>query len=197
MRARAFILISFFMLSMSLIGCERHSPKDVSAQYWAAVLAGDSATAAHYVTESTSPGLSTFIQPGPGSSVSFGETVRNEQQAEVETTIYWVDGDETTVFETSTILVRQDGSWKVDPAQTRSAFFESVYRSALTGLEAILEDSARAFREFGSELSDQMARELSEATRELQEQSRKANEELQLFLETLDAELRQELERHR
>src|SRR5690606_32379429 len=99
--------------------------------------------------------------------------------------------------ETITVLVRENDQWKVDPAATRNAFFESVYRSALTGLEAILEDSARAFREFGSELSQEMARELSEATRELQEQSEKANEEIQSFLEGLDAALREELERNR
>lgn len=196
MQARALFLASCLLL-LGLIGCERHSPEDVSARYWAAVLNGDSKTAAQYVTESTSPGLSTFIEPGPGSSVTFGETERSEQRARVETTIYWVDEDESSVFETATVLVRENNLWKVDPAATRAEFFDSVYRSALTGLEAILEDSARAFREFGSELSQEMARQLSQATRELQEQSEKANEEIQLFLETLDEELRKELERHR
>lgn len=194
MPARALLLLTTLFL-LGLAGCERHSPEDVAALYWNVVLAGDSQAAAEYVTDSTSPGLSAFIEPGPGSSVSFGETRGGEQRAEVETTIHWVDGPETTVFETSTVLVRENGQWKVDPAETRTAFFESVYRSTLTGLEAILEDSARAFQEFGGELSLEMARELSQATQELQEQSRKANEEIQLFLETLDEELRKELER--
>lgn len=195
MQAR--ILPVIFLLLLSLVGCERHGPRDVSERYWTAVLADDQATAAQYVTDATSPSLSTVIHPQPGSRVSFGDTQRSEQRAEVETTIHWVDGQETTVFETITVLVRENDQWKVDPAATRNAFFESVYRSALTGLEAILEDSARAFREFGSELSQEMARELSEATRELQEQSEKANEEIQSFLESLDAALREELERSR
>lgn len=197
MPARTLALLFFSLLAVTLAGCERHTPKQVSARYWAAVLEGDSQAAAEYVTDSTTPGLSTFIEPGPGSSVSFGDTERSEQRARVETFIHWVDEDESTVFETTTVLVRENNLWKVDPAATRAEFFESVYRSALTGLEAILDDSLRAFREFGSELSQEMARELSEATRELQEQSKKANEEIQMFLESLDEELRKELERRR
>lgn len=189
--------IFFCLLLLSLVGCERNSPEDISARYWAAVLADDQEAASQYVTDASSPSLSTVIRPDLGSSVSFGETHRSEQRAEVETTINWVDADETSVFETATILVKENNQWKVDPAETRNAFFESVYRSALTGLEAILEDSARAFRDFGNELSQEMARELSQATRELQEQSQKANEEIQQFLESLDEELRKELERRR
>lgn len=198
-------LASLLCALLALSACSQNNPAAVSERYWQAVIADDQATVEQLVVETSSPGLSSVIQPGPDSSVEIGRTQREsfdgpegeEGAAEVPTTIHWVDenGDRST-FETATVLVFEDGSWKVDPAQTRERFFDSVYRSALTGLEAALEESAQAFRELGSEMSETMARELSTASRELQEQSQKANEEIQNFLENLDEELRKELERH-
>ena len=78
----------------------------------------------------------------PGSRVSFGDTQRSEQRAEVETTIHWVDGQETTVFETITVLVRENDQWKVDPAATRNAFFESVSGFTTTGASILTDVEA-------------------------------------------------------
>lgn len=197
-------LLIFMPLLLLLTACAQNSPEDVARRYWQAVIAGDEQAIRETIVQSASPGLSTVIQPGPDSRVTFGHTEREsfagpnepEAAAEVPTTIHWVDENgETSTFETETVLVFENGEWKVDPAQTRAAFFESVYRSALTGLEAALEESAEAFRELGNDMSESMAREMAEASQQLREQSEKANEELQKFLESLDEDLQRELEK--
>ncbi|MEX1033139.1 MAG: hypothetical protein WDZ30_07240 [Cellvibrionaceae bacterium] len=186
-----------FMGFLIVSACARNTPEEVSKRYWEALIANDQEAVEQLVVDSSSKGLSNVIEPGPDSRVTFGETVRVEETARVETIIHWADEVETSTFNTQTVLVYEDNTWKVDPVRTREAFFESVYRSALTGLEAALAESAEAFRELGSELSSSMARELSEASRELQEQSEKANEEIQEFLKSLDEELQKELEKRR
>jgi len=199
-------LAAFLLFGLLLSACARNDPEAVAQQYWDAIITGDEEVARRLIAEGSEPSLSAVIEPGSGSRVEIGRVERSSyagptegggDTAEVPTTIHWVDGDESNTFQTETILVFEDGAWKVDPAATRAAFFESVYRSALTGLEAALEESADAFRELGSSLSENMARELSAASRELQQQAEQANEEIKKFVEELDEELQKEIERHR
>lgn len=187
--------VSLLLLLALLSACARNTPESVADRYWQAVIANDEEAIRQSIASSSSPSLSTVIHPSPESRVTFGPTERQEETAQVATTIHWVDGEETATFDTETMLVLEEGEWKVEPALTRQAFFDSVYSSAITGLEAALEESAEAFRELGSELSETMARELSAASRELQEQTEKANQEIRQFLEELDEELRKELEK--
>lgn len=203
-------LIGLIIFAALLSACARNSPESVAERYWQAVLAEDQQTIEAVIVDSSKPSLSKVIQPGPGSKVTVERAEREafagpdqasakkqDGIAEVPTTIYWVDEDgNTSTFRTETVLVSNQGEWKVDPERTRERFFDSVYRSALTGLEAALEDGARAFREFGSTVSESMARELSAASEELQEQSEQASEEIKRFLESLDEELQKELEKH-
>lgn len=196
-------LLGLLSLLLLLSACERNTPEAVSERYWNAVIAGDQETIEQTIAESSSPGLSKAVQPNPESTVTFGETIRGggnmreDENATVETQLHWVEDGETTVLELDTVLVYEDGAWKVDPEKTRQEFFDGVYRSALTGLEAALEESARSFREMGNSMSESMARELSTLSRELQQRSEEANEEIQKFLEGLDQDLQKELERRR
>lgn len=194
-------LPSLLVVVLLVSGCTSNTPEGVAERYWAAVIAKDQQTIEQTIVESSSPSLSKAIQPNPESSVEFGETLRaggnmqEDENATVDTRFHWVEDGETTVLQLDTVLVYQDGAWRVDPVKTRQEFFDSVYRSALTGLEAALEESAQTFREMGSSLSESMARELSAASRELQKQSEKANKEIQEFLEKLDEDLQKELEK--
>lgn len=204
-------LLSLALIAILLGACARNSPESVAERYWEAVLANDEQQIQRLISGASEPSLSKVIQPGPGSTVSVGRPERKTfagpdqadadgsgGTAEVPTTVHWVDdAGDTSTFQTKTVLVYEEGDWKVDPERTRERFFDSVYRSALTGLEAALEESARAFRELGNTVSETMARELSAASEELQEQSKKANEEIQLFLKGLDEDLRKELERRK
>ncbi|MCW8195088.1 OmpH family outer membrane protein [Proteobacteria bacterium 005FR1] len=202
-------LIGLVLFAIVLSACARNSPESVAERYWQAVLADDQQTIQSVISDRGDPNLSKVIQPGPGSKVTVERAEREAPAgpdqtdatspggiAEVPTTIYWVDEDgKTSTFQTETVLVFEGDTWKVDPDRTRERFFDSVYRSALTGLEAALEEGAKAFRELGNTVSETMARELSAASEELQKQSKEANEELQRFLESLDEELQKELEK--
>lgn len=191
-------ILGLLSVALLLIACEHNTPESVSKRYWEAVIANDQQTIEQTIAKSASPSLSEVIQPSPESSVSFGEAkpgASTNENATVDTRLHWVEDGETTILQLDTVLVNEDGAWRVDPTATREEFFDSVYRSALTGLEVALQESAEAFREMGNELSESMARELSAASRELREQSEQANKEIQAFLESLDEELRKELEK--
>lgn len=187
------LALSFTLL---LGGCARNSPEHVAEQYWQAVLAGDAEAAQAWAHPDSSGGLSRMVQPGAGSEISFGETVVDDERAVVETRLEWHDEEEdnTASFTFDTTLGKADGEWKVDTDATRQAFFDSVYRSSLTALEAALQQSVDAFRELSDDVAREMKEELRDASRELRRQSEQANQEIQKFLEELDQDLSEELQ---
>jgi len=141
-------------------------------------------------------GLETFIQPGSGSSVTFGETIIDGENAEVPTVLTWVDENNTVSYQLSTALVKQDKDWQVDAYATRRSLINSVYNSTLTDLQKAFEDSAAEFRRLGEELVEEVSADISEASRELEQNAREAGEELDGFLQKLDQKLVEELKKH-
>jgi len=188
------LLVSMLLLSLS--GCFGTSPEDVARQYWDAVLAGDEQQAKALSVDPEEAGLETFIQPGSGSSVTFGETIIDGENAEVPTVLTWVDENNTVSYQLSTALVKQDKDWQVDAYATRRSLINSVYNSTLTDLQKAFEDSAAEFRRLGEELVEEVSADISEASRELEQNAREAGEELDGFLQKLDQKLVEELKKH-
>jgi hypothetical protein len=172
------------------------SPEQVAQEYWQAVLVDDQATIQRLVKEQSTRELSHIIQPGPASTVSFEKTEVAEQQARVQTHLQWGEVDKEAHFNFDTVLARTDDGWKIEPVATRDEFFDSVYNSTLSGLEAALNQSLESFKAVSGEVAREMTMELSKASAELQRQTEQANEEIQEFLNELDRELSQELEKH-
>lgn len=183
-------------LALVLLSACSQSPEEVAQEYWQAVLADDKEKIKSLVKEQSARELSHIIQPGPASAVSFEETTIEADLAQVQTHLQWGEAEERAHFNFDTVLARTDNGWKIEPEATRDEFFDSVYNSTLSGLEAALSQSLESFRALSGEVAREMSTELSKASAELQRQTEQANEEIQKFLKELDKELSQELEKH-
>lgn len=188
--------LAFFLIVFLLSACSRNSPESIANTYWQAMFVADEEAFTEIILDKKASGLHKILDPGNESKIVFGETDIDGDTAKIDTTLTWKNSEEESTFGTKTILVKTDEGWKVDTEQTQKVFFDSVYASTLTGLEAALADTASAFLELGDSLTDSMAKELSNATRQLQQQSENANQEIQDFLKNLDENLQQELEKH-
>lgn len=179
-----------------LSACSQNSPEDVAGDYWQAVFTADENNISELVLDIEASGLHKILNPGEESKIVFGDAEIDGDTAKFDTLLTWKDTEKESTFGTKTILINTDDGWKVDTEKTQKVFFDSVYASTLSGLEAVLADSANAFFELGDSITDSMAEELSVATQQLQQQSEEANEEIQAFLKNLDENLQQELEKH-
>lgn len=189
---KTIILLALTCL-LTLTACSGTGPESIAAQYWDAILDGDEETAKELLADPDQSGPETVIAPGSGSQVSFGEVDMAENTARVATLLEWVDEDNTATYPITTVLVQQDGQWRIDAHATRRSLINSVYQSTLTELQKTFEQSAEEFRKLGEQLVEGMEDELSEAGRVLQENAEQANEELNTFLEKLDEQLVEEI----
>ena len=94
--------------------------------FWMASKAGDIELAKTYVTEAS---VGSIKEPGESGSsigdVSLGELSFDGDQAMVETSLI-ASGDEPMTVEFRTILVQEDGRWKVDLDQTTDELMKSM-----------------------------------------------------------------------
>jgi len=187
---------AFFLTLFLLSACSQNTPEGVANEYWQAMFADEEETITKIMLDKEASGLHKTLDPGSESKIVFGDTYIDGDTAKIDTMLTWKNSKEESTFATKTILIRTNEGWKIDTEQTQKVFFNSVYASTLTGLEAALVNSANAFLELGDSLTDSMADELSNATRKLQQQSEAANQEIQEFLKNLDVNLQQELEKY-
>ncbi|GAB1266667.1 hypothetical protein NBRC116493_03370 [Aurantivibrio infirmus] len=188
--------LAFCFILLILSACSRNSPEQVANDYWQALFISDEASISTLVFDQEASSLHKILDPGDESKVVFGDIKIEGDIAKVDTLLTWKDSEKESTFGTKTILRKTDDGWKIDTEQTQKVFFDSVYASTLSGLEAALADSANAFLELGDSITNSMAEELSNASQALQQQSEEANQEIQAFLQKLDENLKKELEKH-
>jgi hypothetical protein len=162
-RRAALALLALVALAL---GCHRFddAPRRVADEFWTALQREDYEAARALSGEAGENGLRELAQAHRIETVAFGEILRSESKALVETTAVLAPHDVEVTFHTQ--LVQADGAWRVDlPAtrrdltrQTLAASFEQV-RESLRG------STDRLMQEF-----EQRALEASETLREALEE---------------------------
>ena len=109
-------------------------PHGVAEAFWTASKDGDLELAKSYIAEG---GNTTIKDPSEsGSSVvvfSLGETTIDGKQATVETTIE-TTGEQAMELSFNTVLVQQDGGWKVDLDKTTDDMMKILFGTTMGGL---------------------------------------------------------------
>jgi hypothetical protein len=157
------------LLPLALFGCSRFddAPRRVADEFWSALQREDFETARALSGEAGESGVRELAQAHRIETVAFGEILRSDSKALVETTAVLAPRDIEVTFHTQ--LVHADGGWRVDlPAtrrdltrQTLAASFEQVRESLRGGTD-------RLMQEF-----EQRALEASETLREALEELEK------------------------
>lgn len=186
---RTLIRLSCFATVLLLTACFNQQPQDVANRYWNAVLSGDTDTLRDVAAQNSQSNVNRISQPDDGSNVSFGKTTIEDDEATVETTVHWLDGDSTMDIRLQTALVNEEGKWKVDIIKTRRSLYAGLFNNAFSSLSDSIEEGATALQRMGKDIADDVNREVLKAGKELQKQTEQASKELEEMLDELEQEL--------
>lgn len=138
--ARALWLASMAALVTACFGAE--GPEGVADRFWAAVQDGDVETARAYAIESESSSLKLEGEHSSVESYELGESRSEDGKALVETRLTTAGEWELDIsFET--VLVEEDGEWKVDVEQTGSRMVRAVIGASTEELVKGIADTLR------------------------------------------------------
>jgi hypothetical protein len=164
LRRAAPVLLALAALALACDRFDADAPRHVADEFWSALQREDFEAARALCGETGENGLRELAAAHPIETLAFGEILRNDTKALVETTAVLAPRGVEVSFHTH--LVHADGAWRVDlPAtrrdltrQTLAASFEQV-RESLRG------STDRLMQEF-----EQRALEASETLREALEE---------------------------
>lgn len=142
--------------------CQRFddTPRQVASEFWEAMQAGDHAAARAVSTPASATSLAALAEESPLQDVDFGEILRNEQTALVETTAVLEERGVELTFNTH--LAHLESGWKVDAAKSR----REITRAALAASVAELRRTLSAGTTAVAEQVERSALEISETMRE-------------------------------
>jgi len=153
------------------LACDRFddAPRQVADEFWTALQHEDFETARRLSGEAGENELRELAQAHPIDALAFGEILRNQSKALVETTAVLEPRDVEVTFHTH--LVQADGEWRVDlnatrrdlTRQTLAASFEQVRESLRGGTDRLMQE----FEKRAIEASETLRKALDELEQSL------------------------------
>jgi hypothetical protein len=113
------LTISFCLLLVTACVEKKDSPKQVAEKYWNALRSGDQATARKLVSKKTQQNLDTYLALSPDQKTPLKKITLGAEQTTVTTIINPNNTEPDAQHELETILILEDGQWKVDAAHTQ------------------------------------------------------------------------------
>ena len=164
MRRVASILMLVFTITLYL-GCsgEPDTAMTVADKFWQALQDKDLDKARSYCTEETAESL-TLNEDGSDQDVEivFGDIEYKDEHTEIETMLQPSgDSDESSITLT-TILVREDGKWKVDVSRTMMSMFGGAVEEMVEGMSEAMEEAMEKMAEEMQKSMEQMEGSMSE-----------------------------------
>ncbi len=159
-RGAVAVLVGLIAVSSGLlIACSEldDSPSKAAIDFWRAIESRDLQAARAVSTAPSERRLDALFGDRIIKEVSFGETLRNERSALVETILEGPVGD--TPLEFNTHLERFDRGWRVDAEATASAMRKAGFAAALDDVHEALREGERVM----TEVLEHGAREASAA----------------------------------
>lgn len=150
------MLILMTLTAAALLACGSNAkePLNVAKNFWTAMEARDIEKARSYATEATAKSV-TINEEAKDQEVDirFGEVTFEDGRAMVETSIATKGDDSKMEMEMQTVLVKEDGTWKVDVDRT----FMSMFGGAMGAMmEQMGEAMQKGMEEMGNAMVDAM-----------------------------------------
>jgi hypothetical protein len=135
-------------------------PRDVSANFWGALVDGDAEAARQWATPETAGSIQANGDGGNG-DYTLGEPIVEEGKATVPTTLVSNDNGMTSTYDLQTVLVRHEGEWRVDVNRTMMSMFGGAMEAMMEGMGDAMEDAMGELAEGMQQGMEDMAREMS------------------------------------
>jgi hypothetical protein len=167
---RITIAILMGVLACVIIGCSSGS-KDalsVAKEFWAALEDQNLEKAKSYATIETRNSLQlNEREENEDVEIEFGEVTVEDSQTRVQTTMRSIGEESETTIPLETVLVKEEGEWRVDVDQTMMSLFGGAMGRMMEGLgEAMkdgMEDMGKAMVEGMKGAMEEMEEEMSKS----------------------------------
>lgn len=157
------------------------NPRDVATQYWQALKNGDSETARSLVSSDSQQALEDYLAQPADQKTAIGEVNLGTEQTTVITIVY-PEGDKPDEFETfDTVMVMEDGAWKIDAARTiipRPAPSDRELDELADQLSESMQDNIDSIEEAMEQGMEMLDKALREGSRDMGESMLKGMEEM-------------------
>ena len=141
-------------------------PLAVAKGFWDAMNAKDIQAVRSYATKESEDKLQ--IKDSDATTnckVAFGEVKMEDNKSSIETAMQTYNGTTESEVQMQTILVREDGQWKVDADQTMMSMFGGAMGEMIQGLgKAMGEGLKKGMEEIGKSITEGMQKGFEELT---------------------------------
>jgi hypothetical protein len=146
---------------LALGGCGAGGPESVAESFWDAVMKGDKATAQKFAAKNSVTEMELEPQQaGETRDVELGKAVEANGQMSIPTTLITKTGDQESRIPLNTILIREDGDWKVDWNQTMASMLGGMMGEMMKGMSEAMgtmaEEMGKSFEEMGKSFEESM-----------------------------------------
>ena len=130
----------------------------VAKGFWDAMNAKDIQVIRLYVTKESADKLQIKEKDTPGNcEVTFGNIKIEDDKTIIDTTMQTNEGTTEFQVQMQTILVKEDGQWKVDADQTMMSMFGGAMGEMMNGLgKTLAEGFKKGFEEMGKSMAEGM-----------------------------------------
>jgi hypothetical protein len=160
------VLVWVVVVGLGACAAPTDGPEVVARAFWEAIDTGDFEAARVASTEPTQRRLELLYGDRRFSAFQLGETLSNEDAAQVETTLV-LERNERNPIRFDTHLVQREGAWRVHAEETASELRRAAFAAAVDDVQDSLREGQRVMSEALEEGAHQAAEALREAIEEL------------------------------
>ncbi len=186
---KLFLTISATMLLSACLH-QADDPRDIASRYWQALKSGDNESARSLVSTNSQQAFDSYIAKPADEKTAIGEVNLGSEQTTIITIVYPEDGtgDEFDTFDT--VLVLEDGRWKIDAERT------IIPRPAPSDreLDALADQLSDSMQENMDSIEEAMQEGMKMLDEALREGSRDMGESMLKGMEEMNRALRESIE---
>ena len=162
MKSIVLVILCFGVLVSA--GCSKDSPMDVAEGFWIAMADRDIEKARSFVTKETANSMTLNNNAGNGDfTVKFGDVTEEVSYTAVETIMLPSDGEVEMEISLRTIVVEEEGKWKVDANRTMMSMFGGAMGEMMQQLGEVMKDGMEDFGKGMQDGMEQLQRDMERA----------------------------------
>ena len=186
------LITSFVLLLVSACVEKTDSPRQVAEKYWNALKNGDQATARKLVSKGTQQNLDAYLALKPDQKTSLGEISLGAEQTTVITIIYPKSTATGIQHELETILILEDGQWKIDAARTQPPIPITTNEEEL---EKLAEQLSESMQENIDTMDDALTEGMQMLNKTLEDGSKEMGESLLRLMNELNDSMQKSIDK--